>query len=50
MNNPFNQPARLAAIMIAGLCIPSPAQDKQQKKQPPTKAAQVVELHVAGMT
>ncbi len=50
MRNDFTKPARLAAIMLASLCIPLPA---QKEKQPPVEvieATEVVELSVSGMT
>ena len=50
MKSDFTRPARLAAIMFAGLCVPLPA---QKEKQPPVEVAgatEVVELSVSGMT
>ena len=47
MRNASTQPLLLAAIMLAGLSIPLPA---QKEKPPPVEATEVVELSVSGMT
>ncbi len=47
MKHDITEPARLAAILFAGLCIPLPAQNE---KQPPVETTEIVELSVSGMT
>ena len=47
MRSDFTKSALLAATMLAGVCIPLPA---QKEKQQPVEAIEVVELSVSGMT